>query len=77
MDEYELADKLYQMYDNAKRNEAVCQVILFGILYAQEIKEESHVLKRIVELSGIRKGYLSEISKGMQLAKYVVPKDQV
>ena len=71
MDDYELASKLRSMYDNAKRNEAVCQINLFGIMYAQEIRNSGHTLKHIVELSKIRMGYLPEISKGIKLSKYV------
>lgn len=75
MEDYDLAKELRSMYDNAKRNEAVCQVNLFGILYAQEIQSKGHTLKHIVELSGINKGYLTEISKGIKLSKYVVLRD--
>lgn len=74
MEEFELADKLRSMYENAKRNEAVCQISLFGIMYAQEIQKGKYTLKNIIELSGIGKGYLTEISKGIKLSKYVVPK---
>lgn len=71
LEDYELADKLRSMYENARRNEAVCQINLFGIIYATEIQTGGHKLKHIVELSGISKGYLTEISKGMKLSKYV------
>ncbi|NLB41120.1 MAG: hypothetical protein GX815_02470 [Clostridiales bacterium] len=64
------------MYENAKRNEAVCQVNIFGIMYAQEILESDHTIKHIVELSGINKGYITEISKGIKLSKFVVLKER-
>ena len=38
MNDMELAEILRGMYNNARRNEAVCQVNLFGILYAEELK---------------------------------------
>lgn len=75
MEDYVLANKLRNMYDNAKRNEAVCQMNLFGIMYAKDIQESGYSLKHIVQLSGIRTGYLTEISKGIKLSKYVVPKN--
>lgn len=76
MNKNELAEKLQNMYINAKRNEAACQVHLFGIIYALEIKKNGCKLKQLIELSGISKGYLSEINKGIKLSKYVVPIEQ-
>ena len=38
MVEAELALRLREMYDKAKRNEAACQVHLFGIIYAKELQ---------------------------------------
>jgi hypothetical protein len=74
MGEGELAAVLKRMYENARRNEAVCQINLFGIMYADEIKNNNYNLKTILEMSGIRKGYLTEISKGIKLSKYVTLK---
>lgn len=76
MNEHELAQKLRDMYESAKRNEASCQVHLFGIMYAEEIKNSGCTSKRLIELSGINKGYQPEISKGIKLSQYVVPKRQ-
>ena len=75
MEDYELANKLRNMYDRAKRNEAVCQINLFGIMYAKDIQDGGYSLEHKVELSGISKGYLTEISKGIKLSKYVVLKE--
>lgn len=74
MGESELAAVLKRMYENAKRNEAVCQINLFGILHADEIKNNGYNLKNILKMSGISKGYLTEISKGIKLSKYVMVK---
>lgn len=74
MTDMELAEILRSMYDHAKRNEAVCQVNLFGILYAEELQNCGCTVKHIVELAGIQSGYVSEISKGIKLSRYVVPK---
>lgn len=72
----ELAALLRAMYDGAKRNEAACQVHLFGIKYAKELQECGCPLKEIVQLSGISMGYLSEVSKGVKLAQYVELKER-
>lgn len=72
----ELAALLRAMYDGAKRNEAACQVHLFGIKYAKELQECGCPLKEIVQLSGISMGYLSEVSKGVKLAQYVEMKER-
>ena len=69
--ETELAARLREMYDGAKRNEAACQVHLFGIKYAKELQECGWPLKDIVQQAGISMGYLSEVSKGVKLAQYV------
>ena len=71
MNDLELAAELHRRYENAKRNEAACQIHLFGIEYAKELQDCGCPLKHIVELSGISMGYLSEISKGIKLSKYV------
>ena len=76
MEDYELANKLRNMYDSARRNEAVCQINLFGIMYAKDIRDGGYSSKHIVELSGISKGYLTEISKGIKLSKYVARKNR-
>ena len=46
-----------------------------GKYYAEELKNSGCTIKHIVELSGIQSGYVSEISKGMKLSRYVVPRD--
>lgn len=71
MDSAELAAILREMYNGANRNEAACQVHLFGIRYAQELQNCGCPLRDIVHLSGISMGYLSEVSKGIKLSRYV------
>ena len=75
MDDTELAAELRRMYESAGRNEAACQVHLFGIKYARELQSSGYTLRHILELSGVSMGYLSDISKGVKLSKYVVLKD--
>ena len=67
----ELAALLRAMYDGAKRNETACQVHVCGIKYARELHECGCPLKESVQRSGISMGYLSEVSKGVELAQYV------
>ena len=74
MDIHELANILNRMYEGAKRNEAVSQVTLFGIMYADEIAESGCTLKDLVQLSGLNMGYVTEVSKGIKLSQHVVPK---
>lgn len=71
----ELAQELRNRYEHARRNEATCQVILFGILYARELQTCGVPLREILEQSGVSRGYLSEISKGIKLSKYVIPRE--
>lgn len=77
MTDYELAEILRTMYENAKRNEAVCQINLFGIMYADELRNSGYTIKHILQLSGIRDGYLPEISKGVKLSQYVVVRKDI
>jgi len=70
MTKYELATILQQMYNNAS-NEKVTMIHLFGIKYAQEIKEIKVSPKEIVTLAKLPESYKTEVSKGIKLAKYV------
>lgn len=69
MTEKELSNILADMYNNAVKGESVSMIHLFGIKYADEIKE--HGVREIVERSGLNSSYATEVSKGMKLAKYV------
>ena len=71
MDALALSEKLRESYENAGRNEATSQVILYGIKYAEELQACGKPLREIVIDSGISKGYLSELGKGVKLSKYV------
>jgi len=66
-----LGATLHDMYENAKRNEAVCQIHLFGIIYGEMIRQSGIRLQDILTASGLSAGYLPELSKGVKLAKYV------
>lgn len=75
MTEKELAMELRQRYDKAKINEATLETHLFGIDYAGEIKSNAYNIAKIVELAGLGKGYVAEISKGIKLAERVERKE--
>lgn len=70
----ELAAKLAQMYNNAPKGDSVAMIHLFGIKYADEIEKNRYSKKDIIEQSGISASYLTELSKGVKLAQYVIPK---
>jgi hypothetical protein len=67
----QLGKKLKEMYDNAPRKEQVTWVHLFGIRYAEQIKEIG--IREVIEQSGILSTYGAELSKAIRLAKYVKP----
>ena len=74
MHQKEMAKILRGKHTPATRNEALCHVNLSGKKLAEELKNSGCTIKHIVELSGIQSGYVSEISKGMKLSRYVVPR---
>lgn len=74
MDSESLVIKLKDMYENASKGEQTTMIRLFGIKYAEELKENSMSLKDIAEKATGYSSYGNEINKGIQLAKYVVVK---
>lgn len=70
----ELGSKLNEMYSNAPKGGSVAMIHLFGIKYASEIKESEYSKKDIIKQSGISASYLTELTKGVKLADYVIPK---
>ncbi len=70
----ELGAKLREMYENAPKGDAVAMIHLFGIKYASEIKNCDYSKKDIIEASGISSSYLTELTKGVKLSDYVIPK---
>lgn len=65
MSEEELVDKLKSMYDNAANRKQVASIHLFGIKYADELKNKN--LKEIAKKATGKSSYFSEINKGMSL----------
>lgn len=72
----ELGGKLKEMYTNAPKGETVAMIHLFGIKYAAEIINSEFSKKDIIEASGISASYLTELTKGVKLAEYVILKNK-
>mgnify|MGYP003497396758 FL=1 len=70
----ELGKTLHDMYFNAPEGDAVAMIHLFGVKYAKEILNADFSKKDIIDASGISNSYLTELNKGVKLAKYVVAK---
>lgn len=69
----ELGGKLKEMYINAPKGDSVAMIHLFGITYANEIINSEYSKKEIITESGISESYITELSKGVKLAEYVIP----
>ena len=72
-----LCQKLKEMYDNAPYGEQVLMIHLFGIKYADIIKQNNYTPKQIVDVSGLNSSYYAEVNKGMKMAKYVMMKNDM
>ena len=70
----ELACTLSEMYHDAPEREATTMIHLFGIKYADEIRDCGAPVTEIVRLSSLPNTYSTEVSKGVRLARYVVPR---
>ncbi len=71
MTDIALAETLRDMYSNAPQGDKTTMIRLFGIKYADELKNSTMSMSRIAELAQIGVNYHAEISKGIRLAKYV------
>ncbi len=69
----ELASILTWMYLDAKDKESTAMIHLFGIRHAEGIKKCGSSVSKIVEMSSVPNSYVTEVHKGMKLAKYVAP----
>lgn len=74
MTENELGKILKEMYDNAPDGYQVANIHLFGVKYASIILENKFKATEIVHASGINSSYATEVSKGVKLSRYVIPK---
>ena len=77
---YDLAKKLSEMYENAGDGEKTTMIHLFGIRYAEIIKDKKYSAADILGKTKLRNGkcmsntYTTEIYKGIRLSRYVVEK---
>ncbi len=72
----ELGEKLASMYQDAPEKESVAMIHLFGIKYAEQIKDLNVSCAALAKAAGLNKSYSTEISKGIKLAKYVAVKNR-
>lgn len=75
--ETSLGQILRRAYDNAPKNRQVAMVHLFGIKYANIILEKGISLLDIIKAAGINEPYKTELRKGMNLAGFVVVKEEI
>jgi hypothetical protein len=70
----ELGNILKIMYDKAPRGHQVANIHLFGVKYASVILRNNFKTIDIVNSAGLNPSYATEVSKGIKLSEYVVPK---
>ena len=66
----ELAARLREMYEIPGAHKTT-MIHLFGVLYAEEIKQADIKPVEIVRTAKMQESYQGEIGKGMRLAQYV------
>ncbi|HZK53743.1 MAG TPA: hypothetical protein VFC84_06085 [Desulfosporosinus sp.] len=74
MTENELGKILREMYDNAPAGYQVANIHFFGVKYASIILDNNFKTTEIIRASGIKPSYSTEVSKGIKLARYVIPR---
>lgn len=74
MTENELGRILKEMYDNAPQGYHVANIHLFGVKYASIILENNFKIRDVIRASGLNESYATELSKGIKLSRYVIPK---
>jgi hypothetical protein len=72
MTEHELGAILKEMYEEGSRKkETVAYIHLFGIKYANEIRNNRLSIMEMIKFAGIPATYNVEVNKGINLSKYV------
>ena len=69
----QLASALLVMYEGAKTGEKTAKVLLFGIVYAEAIRDSGASVETIVGMSGLPPSYVGQVRSGMALSEYVLP----
>ncbi|WP_075983675.1 HTH-like domain-containing protein [Bacillus massilinigeriensis] len=75
MAEYELGKILKTMCDKAPQGYKVANIHLFGVKYASTILKNNYNVNEIIAAAGLNKSYATEVSKGVKLSRYVIPKN--
>ncbi|MPM72637.1 hypothetical protein SDC9_119613 [bioreactor metagenome] len=75
MTENELGRILKEMYENAPEGYQVANIHLFGVKYARIILENNFKATDIIRSSGLNLSYATEVSKGIKLSRYVIPRE--
>ncbi|WP_026568591.1 HTH-like domain-containing protein [Bacillus sp. UNC41MFS5] len=70
----ELGGILNRMYNSAPKGYQVANIHFFGVKYASIILKNNYKVSDIIHASGLNPSYATEVSKGIKLSKYVVPK---
>lgn len=70
----ELSKILHDMYENAPRGEKTTMIHLFGIKYADAIRNSDFTIKELLKAADMYESYNVEVNKGISLAKYVTLK---
>lgn len=66
-----LSKILNEMYFSANKGEKVTMIHLFGVKFSNEIESSGLTASEIVKGSNLSDKYITEVRKGMNLAKYV------
>lgn len=66
----ELAAKLRELYDNTKKDK-VAMIHLFGIRYGEIIRSNNVRVSDIVKIAKLNHYCVTELNKGINLAKFV------
>lgn len=74
MNELELGHILKEMYHKAPEGYKAANIHLFGVKYASIILANHLSVNGIISAAGLSASYKTELSKGIKLSEYVVPK---
>jgi hypothetical protein len=72
----QLGMTLRGMYDSAPQGVKTTSIHFFGVKYASEIRDGGFTPREVVHTSGINASYVTELSKGMRLSNYVIPRPE-
>jgi RNase adaptor protein for sRNA GlmZ degradation len=71
----QLSKKLYNTYNKSPRKEQVIMVMLFGMKYNKQLSKLGVI--DVVNMSGLPKGYVSELYRGIKLSKHLKVKPSI